>query len=601
MKLRKIRIQNYKSFLDSGWVSLPNRFTFVVGQNSVGKTAFLESLRIFGVPHKPHKNLENPEGFSAMGNPIFDTDIDFSGDEIRNEFRIRQPQIRFPTQLPAQQEPTDALHLLNRFTTEETIHFSGRGSGGNNSITFRSWPSHGLFPDDGNRFTGIFNISPEFEFTLVGSSNADDTVPDFLRELYQRKFYLFGAQRFEVGKCPIEDTSILSSDARNLPAVLSKLNKNRILFNRFEALVKEVFPSLRSISISQTGGELEIFVYNVNTDRSDLALSLQDSGTGLSQAMAIIYVTITTKDGIIVIDEPASFLHPSAAKSLMQILTNFKTNQYVVSTHNSEIISSLSPESVLLITIDEGISNVRELDIGSIDGAKFLLDEVGASLSDVFGLDAVIWVEGQTEQEAFPILLRELTGANPVGVSFRAMRHTSDFERKRREPVEAWDLYSRLSSGGALVPPAIAFAFDRDERSEQVIADMIRQSGGRAKFLPREMYENYLLDADALSAILSNELGSEVSPDQCRISLEKHVPRFMPKDRHSNPEIYCHAANVLKAVFSDIGGAGHPFKKLIHSLELTRWLSRNKPQTLIELKEYIESLLSEKYRRQVAD
>ena len=43
MKLIKVRVQNYKSILDSGWVEMDD-VTCLVGKNESGKTAFLQAL-----------------------------------------------------------------------------------------------------------------------------------------------------------------------------------------------------------------------------------------------------------------------------------------------------------------------------------------------------------------------------------------------------------------------------------------------------------------------------------------------------------------------------------------------------------------------------
>jgi len=47
MKLKKFRIKNYKSIIDSGYCDLARDFTILVGKNESGKTAILEALRDF--------------------------------------------------------------------------------------------------------------------------------------------------------------------------------------------------------------------------------------------------------------------------------------------------------------------------------------------------------------------------------------------------------------------------------------------------------------------------------------------------------------------------------------------------------------------------
>ena len=47
MKLKKTRIQNYRSIVDSGEVEIDDAVTVVVGKNEQGKTTFLRGIKSF--------------------------------------------------------------------------------------------------------------------------------------------------------------------------------------------------------------------------------------------------------------------------------------------------------------------------------------------------------------------------------------------------------------------------------------------------------------------------------------------------------------------------------------------------------------------------
>jgi hypothetical protein len=48
MKLIAFRIRNFRSIVDTGWLSLsPDNITCLIGQNESGKTSVLEALRVF--------------------------------------------------------------------------------------------------------------------------------------------------------------------------------------------------------------------------------------------------------------------------------------------------------------------------------------------------------------------------------------------------------------------------------------------------------------------------------------------------------------------------------------------------------------------------
>jgi len=66
-----------------------------------------------------------------------------------------------------------------------------------------------------------------------------------------------------------------------------------------------------------------------------------------------------------------------------------------------------------------------------------------------------------------------------------------------------WEIYERLSHATALMPPALAFSFDREGRTDTQMADLVRQSKGKVFFLPRRMLENYVLEPEAIAAVLN--------------------------------------------------------------------------------------------------
>ena len=84
--------------------------------------------------------------------------------------------------------------------------------------------------------------------------------------------------------------------------------------------------------------------------------------------------------------------------------------------------------------------------------------EIGAKLSDVFGADAILWVEGDTETFSFPMIL----GKDNIGmdVKFSSIVNTGDLITKKRKLTPLiLKIYKNLSQGDALIPKAIGFNF----------------------------------------------------------------------------------------------------------------------------------------------
>ena len=118
--------------------------------------------------------------------------------------------------------------------------------------------------------------------------------------------------------------STLESDASNLPLVLNFLQtKNMTRFQRFNEFVHLVFPEITQITVPAiSNSHARILVWSIDpaSERDDLAVPLVQSGTGIGQVLAMLYVVLTSEDPrMIIIDEPQSFLHPGAIRKLFDI------------------------------------------------------------------------------------------------------------------------------------------------------------------------------------------------------------------------------------------------------------------------------------------
>jgi predicted ATPase len=587
MKIKRIRVRNYKGYNDSGVIELSDNFNVVVGQNNVGKTAFLESFRFGKTEPHPHRSERFAEGVHRPPKAVFEADFHFSEMDLKTGFFLAPSgQI----QLPIVRRESNMHEQVMEMVLEKDRLFSVVANTGS-EIHLQGGDRRALWgTSESSTYIANFKINlynQSIDPSGIGQGH-EQSLSEAIDRIVQRAVYVFDAERYNIGRVNLDDTDVLSSDASNLPNVLAKLQKNAKSFERYNRYVREIFPSIKSVTVSQTGQMVEVFIYTIDTERADLAVSLSQSGTGVSQVLAILYVMMTMKNSVIVIDEPNSFLHPGAGKKLMQIATLFDSHQFVVSTHSSEILSSIDPDTALLVTSANGESSISPIGMRDFSGLKQVLSEVGSTLSDVFGLDRIIWVEGATEAECFPLLLRYVSKKAALGVSFVPMRHTSDFEGRKTNAVAAWDLYKRISEGGSLIPPAVSFAFDRETRSAKEIDDMIRMSEGKAKFLSRRMYENYLLHAGALQSLMQEYLGDQAPTVKCIES--SLAAKLKGKDVHA-----VDGAGIISEVVRESSDETLIYRKVEHATYLTRWLIEHDVSSLQEVSRFVEGLVPSQF------
>jgi hypothetical protein len=393
----------------------------------------------------------------------------------------------------------------------------------------------------------------------------------------------------------------LRSDASNLPQVLHVLQStNPARFQRYNGLVKRVFPQVEWINVRPVGNkQVEILVWPVEpkTERADLAVPLSESGTGISQVLAMLYVLVTAESPrTIIIDEPNSFLHPGAVRVLVEILREHPQHQYIISTHSPELIAASNPSTVHILRRTQGTTQVESVDTDEARHLRALLLEVGSRLSDVFGAESVLWVEGPTEQLCFPPIVQQLLRRSLAGVSIVGVLHTGDFDAKK-DTRSVFRIYERLTQqGSALLPPAVAFIFDREIRPDKEREDLVRQSQGRVHFLGRRTYENYLLHAGAIAAVL-NECPpfteEPTTPERVREWLDAHIhePKYYGKAKTQNYPQDIDAPKLLDDLFNELSETRLSYNKVEHSLALTEWLLAHASEELKEIAELLGQVL----------
>jgi hypothetical protein len=590
MKIRKIRLINHKCFEDSGFVELKDGCNLIIGQNNAGKTAFLEAFKFQNLAPVPHKSAALPPTAPLNPSTTIEFDLEVSGASLKHTFLTSGQNLQVPVEgaPPNHKDPREIFEA-------GAIVFHCRCTDGNTQS--RQFPSHDRFPQQHDQFSVVLHATPDRQAVSIAEGvhhAAADGWPNLVA-IYTRSIYVFRAERLNIASRQYGDERILAPDASNLPIVMLHLQANHHKFSVFNRHVSDIFPNIARISPVPNGPLIEILVWptKVPDGRSDLAINLRDSGTGIGQVLAILAVVLTLDEGVIVIDEPNTFLHPGAAKKLINILKSYSQFQYVIATHSADIIAACEPSTLNLVTSDGLNSKIEQMDIAQVDSLRRVLLEVGVSLSDVFGSDAIVWVEGPTEQVCFPKILKAFGSSVPLGVVIRGLLNTGDLET-RRHGTAIWEIYERLSNSSALMPQALSFSLDREDRTPAQRDDLAKRSGGRVRFIPRRCYENYLLSPPAIAAILSCEIEGEI-PD-VESWMVNNAGRFCSGTEfqsitNSNWLENVKAVKLLEALFQELTECRVTYDKLKHSVSLTERILENSPEEMAELAEYVKKLV----------
>jgi predicted ATPase len=440
----------------------------------------------------------------------------------------------------------------------------------------------------GKRTFAVCVISEEGEVVIEHTEQRSEPGLDFGISIAQelvKMVYNFHAER------PASQSHLdglneeLAPDASNLAEVLGNLDKKPYLFRRLNRHLRYILPQIFEITTRVVPNEKqafglarEVLVFEEEPGSEDEGIPLSDSGTGVAQVLAMLYVlTVSSYPRVISIDEPQSFLHPGAVRKLFEVFALYPQHQYIISTHMPGVIAAASQSATIIVTKKGRESELKPIDTGDTEHLRFALHEVGARLSDVFGADNILWVEGKTERDCFPLILKRLRPRlMMMGTEFVPVLSPDEAVGKNADRVIK--IYEQLSHGRGLLPPAVGFIFDRDGRDEYKIFALEGRFAPRLKFIKRQMYENYLLDARAIEAVLL-EAGLErgrATAENIESWIGEEIKKhsyFRHRSKQREPWIeHVDAVKLLSALFAHFSNAtlNYESRKVEYGVMLTK-------------------------------
>jgi predicted ATPase len=598
MKLLSIAVRNYKCFSDPVTVSLSRLHNVFLGANNAGKTSLLEclALNVGDVPHRSSKTIARP------GDPILEahTEVSVEFEVTREELEhcIRRKWTTFSV-ISDSSPHRPAADVLSEIRGAETLHFTASVP---ISKLGRYWPStiRQRPPAGKTVMLHVFRCArdkpPECgHFGAIDwreDSRNDDIGFLVLQEIRQSVLRLVSERRIPPSG-RVRPESTLAGDASNLSTVLNTLHGQRRTFDRYELEVRRILPDITGLGIAPVSdGDAAIRIWFSDThDRLDLSFGLNEVGTGTANVLALVYaIAMSPEPRIIIIDEPATALHPGAFRELLRLATLHSRHQYFISTHSPLALDILDAPTVAIIGRDaETRVEVKVVDATSCDDQRAMLQAVGASLQDVFGADCVIWVEGDTEVNVFRVASR-LIDDWPRGIAIASVVSTSELEGRHLERMA--DVYAKVVRGGALVPAGLAIIMDREGRTDAQREAINKRTNGMVSFVEGvRMTENCFLESDVVSHfICSLQAQHDVSGVTCAPDAVSEfwnalhdVDHYCVTSRASNEPHWratVHGARVLEATLGHFLNNTVEYRKVSHGHQLAQLCAQLAPAAL---------------------
>ena len=385
----------------------------------------------------------------------------------------------------------------------------------------------------------------------------------------------------------------LASDGANLAFCINHLKShNGSLHRELNRLTRHILPAIKSVNAIPENNGFTIKISHIDEDenRGDLAVGLAQVGTGVGNIIAMLYVALTAQHPkTILLEEPNSYLHPRALRELLAILAESGVkHQYFITTHSSDVLRSVRATTVTQLEYDGTSSSHKQVKGDHVGDLKAGLMNMGIRLSDLHGCDRVIWVEGQTEEAVFPMLIRKYLGAYASSTAVLRVHATSDFDGDGDtagfNPVKVAAIYEKLSTGNALAPMMAGIILDRESRQKTQCDKIASESNGRIHFLDRPMLEDYFLHPGAIVDLIRERTGKMVTTEAVATALEaaKRQSNLWLKPKAKTSER--HAAKTLNHVCGELTNQAMEYSKTRDAPFLVEHLLKFEPDSLSELK-----------------
>jgi predicted ATPase len=438
MKLQSIVLENFRSFKNEVTIDALSDVNVFIGANNAGKSNILEALRNI-------QALTNGELLKHYPELVFDGN---EKSNIRISLRLipsHEERIEFIKPLFQKNLDTNTDRIFaTRFFSEILLEFIFDSKGLLKESIKIGNIIDGLLPIVSNsrkdnsleterlglqkkcknlikfeNLDSVTNIRSQWgqvkPWAILNVQGIDPPPVEnqlllYIRE-YIKKWFWFSPIRNPTSHMPLGEEAILDSSGTKLVKVLFTLQNN--YSTRRSIIEKEfvrIIPEMESFRAQLRGDKSVVTIGENNlTSKRDL----ENVSSGLTQSLTLTTGIINSHDiSMLMIEEPEIHLHATAQRRLFDLIKRTaEDKQFFLTTHSTIFSSCEDRTGTYLVTKRSGTTNVKK--IQELKEMKLIKDCLGHRNSDLFGDECVVFVEGDSEELAFPII------AKALGIDFR--------------------------------------------------------------------------------------------------------------------------------------------------------------------------------------
>lgn len=446
MLLKKVSIENVRSFLDRAELSLDGPITIIIGPNGGGKTNLLDAIVVvlrrylfasmWAAPAatelEPNRHEFRPNDTlnsmtlerhsrGAARDQIVEVEIEATATDLENMRKMQagadqltQLALRKYHNLNLQDATTWKIDQIAEGMRLKYRFFNGKLSHDDSHASASFLQYLRLFEIDG-MLRDEFDLSP-LALPLVylpvnRSANGFQSRIDLVN-------YNYGETKRQ---------SDATSSRSNTPIVqlaVGRMAYNfRMLLDKDQGETAKKFrgdPNMKELTrwLQDLGYEWELETISAVKNQYDVRLSKQGTSFLVSAASSgerelLTYIfaifALNVRDALIVVDEPELHLHPKWQRTILHLfieLAKTTGNVFLFSTHSPTFVSPESIHYVSRVFSRDQQSQVLRLDTSKLPQAKHLLNIVNSQNNErLFFADQVLLVEGVSDRVFFEAVL----------------------------------------------------------------------------------------------------------------------------------------------------------------------------------------------------
>jgi ABC-type cobalamin/Fe3+-siderophores transport system ATPase subunit len=264
--------------------------------------------------------------------------------------------------------------------------------------------SAGQVPSDRIRMGTVKGLRRAFS---CGSLPPIESAIESMLRTYLSRWFWIPALRHAATRINPRQTTVGDTSGSDILRVLfTILGENREEFDTLTNEINKIIPELNRITIAPRNEDITAVIDEPGNVRADM----DDISSGLEQSIILVTLLLRyPRNSLIMIEEPEINLHASAQRALLKLLKSLtvkKRCQFIITTHLTVFSRIAGDVSTFLVTKTEGYSTIKKL----IEPSELqdLKQAMGHENTDLFGFNAVLIVEGQSEIEAMTLMSKAL-------------------------------------------------------------------------------------------------------------------------------------------------------------------------------------------------